>query len=120
MAVVELSAVTEAGQPATLGSDVDGNVVWLRGEHDLSTSVADSEALAHAIALDDSNVIVDLSEVLFMDGSTIRTLIRAQAFLAARSRSLTLRSPSRSAALVISTSGLDGLVDVRPATVRTP
>jgi anti-anti-sigma factor len=84
-------------------------------EHDVSTSVADSEALAHAIALNDSNVTVDLSEVGFMDGSTIRTLIRAHAFLDARSRSLTLRSPFRCAALVIRVSGLDDLVAVRPS-----
>jgi anti-anti-sigma regulatory factor len=74
-----------------------------------------SEALAHAIALNDSNVTVDLSEVGSMDGSTIRTLIRAHAFLDARSRSLTLRSPFRCAALVIRVSGLDDLVAVRPS-----
>jgi anti-anti-sigma factor len=114
VAVVESSAVSDAGRPADLRSDVDCNVVWLRGEHDVSTSVADSEALARAIALNDSNVTVDLSEVGFMDGSTIRTLIRAHAFLDARSRSLTLRSPSRCAALVIRVTGLDDLVAVRP------
>ena len=114
MAVIESSAFGYARAPATLGSDVDCNVVWLRGEHDMSTSSADSEVLACAIARNDWNVTVDLSDVWFMDASTIRTLVRARAFLDERSRSLTLRSPSRSAALVIRVCGLEGLVDVLP------
>jgi anti-anti-sigma factor len=80
----------------------------------MSTSVDDSATLAKAIALNDSDLMVDLSEVRFMDGSTIRTLVRANAFLGERSRSLKLRSPSRSALLVLRVSGLDGLVDARP------
>lgn len=115
MAFADLSAATDAERWSTPRRDVDCNIVWLRGEHDVSTSVADSEDLARAIALNDSNLIVDLSEVRFMDGSTIRTLIRAHAFLDARSRSLTLRSPSRCAALLIRLSGIEALIDVRPS-----
>jgi anti-anti-sigma factor len=115
MAVIESSTPTHLARPAALGSDVDCNVVWLRGEHDLSTSSADAEALACAIARNDSSITVDLSDVRFMDASTIRTLVRARAFLDERSRSLTLRSPSRCAALVIRACGLEGLVDVPPS-----
>jgi anti-anti-sigma factor len=115
VAVTESSAFTDARRPVAqaLRDDVDGNVVWLRGEHDASTSAADAQTLAHAISLDDADLTVDLSDVRFMDGSTIRTLIKAHAFLDARSRSLKLRSPSPSAALVIRASGLEGFMDVR-------
>jgi hypothetical protein len=37
---------------AFVGHDADGTVVWLRGEHDLSTVAALSEAMAGAFALE--------------------------------------------------------------------
>jgi anti-anti-sigma factor len=115
MAAIELTAVTDEHRAgAAPRRDGGCRVVWLRGEHDVSTSVADSETLARAIALDDSDLLVDLSEVRFMDASTIRTLVMAQIVLARRSRSLALRSPSPSAALVLRLTGLDALVDARP------
>jgi anti-anti-sigma factor len=47
-------------------------IVWLRGEHDLDSSVAIREAL-DAI---DGDILIDLSECGFLDSSVIGTLLR--------------------------------------------
>ena len=50
--------------------------------------------MARAIAVDETDLVIDLSEVTFMNAATVAVIIRAEAFLRDRSRSLTLRSPS--------------------------
>ena len=52
-------------------------VVSVRGEVDLYTSPALRDALAAAFARRESTVIVDLSEVTYMDSSGIATLVVA-------------------------------------------
>ncbi|MGO9657277.1 MAG: STAS domain-containing protein, partial [Acidimicrobiales bacterium] len=64
-------------------------VVWLWGEHDLSTDDALCATLARAIALDSANLVLDLSEVDFMGPSTLGVIMRAREFLQGRSGSLT-------------------------------
>lgn len=86
-------------------------VVWLRGEHDLSTVDALSETLVGAIVLDDADVVVDLSEVQFMGATTVGVLIRARELLRTRSRSLLVRSPSRCARRVLELCGDTNLLD---------
>ena len=76
------------------GCDPDHGVAWIRGFHDASTVAAVGMTVARAIALDDSDGVIDLSEVTFMDAATVAVMIRAEAFLHDRSQSLTLRSPS--------------------------
>jgi anti-anti-sigma factor len=117
MATSACSSVT--GSRRSLGSyaerDADRTVVWLRGEHDLSTVEALSETMARAIALDDADVVVDLSEVHFMSAATVGVIIRAREFLRLESRSLALRSPSKCAGRVIDLCGLGDLFDPRAA-----
>ena len=98
------------------GCDADHSVVWVRGAHDASTVVALCMTMARAIAFDDTDLVIDLSEVTFMDAATVAVMIRAEAFLRDRSRSLTLRSPSTHARRVLGAGGLAELVDPRPAT----
>ena len=86
-------------------------VMWLSGEHDLSTVDALSETLARAFALDDADVMLDLSGVQFMGAATIEVIVRAKDILDLRSRALTLRSPSESAQRVVDLCGLVDLVD---------
>lgn len=104
MALIESSSVT-AARPAPRGSAPHGDayrsVVWLRGEYDLSTLTAVSETLARAIAVDEADVVVDLSEVTFMGAETVGMIVRARAFLGLRSRSLELRCPSARARRVL-------------------
>ena len=96
-------------------------VVWLRGEHDVSTVAALSETMAGAMALDDCDLVVDLSEVQFMGAATIGVLVRARELLHSRSRSLVLRSPSRCARRILDLCGQGDLLephraDATPAT----
>jgi anti-anti-sigma factor len=90
-------------------------VVWLRGEHDVSTVDALSETLAGAMALDDCDLVVDLSEVQFMGAATIGVLVRARELLQSRSRSLVLRSPSRCARRILDLCGQGDLLEPRRA-----
>jgi anti-sigma B factor antagonist len=90
-------------------------VVWLSGEHDLSTVDALSETLARTFALDDADVVLDLSGVQFIGAATIEVIVRANDVLDLRSRALTLRSPSESAQRVVDLCGLADLVEASSA-----
>ena len=95
MALAESSSVTSSRGPVAFPvRDCDRTVVWLRGEHDVSTVAALSQTMARAIALDDGDLVVDLSGVDFMDAATVGVIVRARDFLELQSRSLTLRAPS--------------------------
>lgn len=104
--------------PGFSGCDADRSVVWIRGAHDVSTVEALGMTVARAIAFDDSDVVIDLSEVTSMDAATVTVMIRAEAFLRDRSRALTLRSPSTHAWPVLAVGGLAELVDPRPTPRR--
>jgi anti-anti-sigma factor len=69
--------------------------------------------MARAITLGDAELVVDLSGVEFMGAATVGVLIRSRALLRTRSRSLVLRSPSRSARHLLDLCDLTGLVDPR-------
>ena len=80
----------------------DGHtLVMLEGEQDIASSFALADSLAIAIALDDLDLVVDLSNVRFMGADTIGILIRARTFLQEQSRMLTLRAPSPCAQRVL-------------------
>ena len=91
--------------------DGDRTVVWLDGEQDIATVPVLTETLARAISVDDADVIVDLSDVTFIDAATIYELWRGRNDLRGQSRSLTLRSPPRCASRVLDVCGLTGLVE---------
>jgi len=88
-------------------------VIWLRGEHDTSTAMALVELMTRVIALDHADVVLDLSDVQFMDSTTVRIIIRARKFLQQRSRRLSVRSPSTFARRVLAICGLEELIDHR-------
>jgi anti-sigma B factor antagonist len=115
MALSECSSmsVSRGGVVASAGLDADRTVVWLRGEHDISTVAALAETMARAVALDDRDVVFDLSGVRFMDAATVGVIIRAREFLRLRSRSLRLRSPSTRTRRVFDLCGLADLLDPR-------
>jgi anti-anti-sigma factor len=86
-------------------------VVWLHGEHDISTEAELSAAMTLAMALDDADLVIDLSNVQFMGAATVGVIARSRAFLQDRQRSVTLRSPSTCARRVLHLCGLADLVD---------
>jgi anti-anti-sigma factor len=112
VALAESSVVTShRGLVAFAERDAHRTVVWLQGEHDVTTVAALSQTLARAIALDDSDLVIDLSGVEFMDAATIGVIVRARDFLAQRSRSMSLRSPSTCARRIIDVCDLADLLD---------
>jgi anti-anti-sigma factor len=116
MAFSECSSmsVSRGGVVASEGLETERAVVWLRGEHDISTVAPLAETMARAVALDDRDVVFDLSGVQFMDAATVGVIIRAREFLRLRSRSLRLRSPSTRTRCVFDLCGLADLLDPRP------
>jgi anti-anti-sigma factor len=94
--------------------DADTGVVWLRGEHDISTTPVLFEVLTEALVAADADLMLDLSEVLFMDASTVAVFARIRESLEERSRSLVLRSPSRCANRVLDLCGFRDLVPDSP------
>jgi anti-sigma B factor antagonist len=103
----------EAGPPLVVWREGSRTVVSLRGEQDLSTAAAVAEALAAAGAMDHGDVVVDLSDVQFIDSTIITVLARGQDALRLQARALMLRSPSRFAGRLLDVCGLvaprDGL-----------
>ena len=105
-----------------LGSDQLRTVVWVRGEHDITTRVHLSVTIAQAARVDDADIVVDLSGVTFMDASTIGTIIGARNRLrgSSTSRSLSVRAPSPRARRLLELCGLMQLVDEHPAPAPPP
>lgn len=97
--------------------DPPPTVIWLSGEHDMSTVAELSETIAQAIAIDDADLVVDLADVEYMGAATVGVLSRARELLRARSRSLVLRSPSGCARRVLELCGDADLLDQRAADV---
>jgi len=106
------------GEASFTGLDTDRTVVWLRGEHDLATVAELAETLARAIAIDDADLVVDLSDVEFMDASTVRLIVGTRDFLRTRTRTLGVRAPSDCARLVLDRCGLSNLVEPHPAVAK--
>ena len=89
-----------------VGREAGMTVVWLRGDHDLSTTDTLSKTLMRAVAIDDGDLIVDLSEVDFMDASTINVLVKMRALLRHQLQFLFLRFPSAMARRVLDLCGI--------------
>jgi len=111
--------VADRPTPAAGARQARPIVVWLQGEHDVSTDEALCRALARAIALGNAALLLDLSQVTFIALSTLRVIVRAQQFLLHQSRSLTVRSPSPCARRVMSACGLDNLLCSNPEEIST-
>ena len=92
------------------GEDARHTVVWLHGEHDLSTSGSVAAVIARVSEIDKADVVVDLSEVAFMDGSIVNALIRSQNELSARGLFLFIRAPSAPALHTLRLCGATSLV----------
>lgn len=75
-------------------------VVFLQGEFDLSSRAVLDQALATAQA-GAGDVVVDLSRVTFMDGTSLRRLLSTRRELSASRRRLVVRAPSRPCRLLL-------------------
>jgi anti-anti-sigma factor len=105
------SVIVPLRDASASAGDADRNVVWLRGEQDISTVGALWETMTRAIAVDDGAVVVDMSGVQFMGVAAVGVIIRAHEFLRLRSRTLEVRSPSTCARRAFDVCGLSDLVE---------
>lgn len=90
-------------------------VVWLNGEHDISTTAYLSEALTLAINLDEADLVLDLRETTFINAANIGVIMAAKATLAQQSRVLLLRAPDPKIWRLLVLCGLTVLVVSRSA-----
>jgi len=103
-------AVVRRDVAALTTSAAGSLVVWVRGEHDLSTTRDLWATMARAVALD-GDVVLDLSGVEFMDAAIVRVILRTRELLRVRSRSLAVRSPSARARRVLELCDVADLID---------
>jgi anti-anti-sigma factor len=90
--------------------DPRSKVVWLRGEQNSSRVPELCAAIARAIAFDDDDLLLDLSEMTMIDEAVVEVIVLAREYLRQRSRSLALRSPTPSVCRVLELCGLSELV----------
>lgn len=92
---MDLTHASQEGRrrmPVAHVSRTDGEVVCrLGGEFDIGTVDALRDALAHAGSLGEPRVVVDLSDVTFMDTSGLQTLLEFREILGGQGRWLRTR-----------------------------
>jgi anti-anti-sigma factor len=106
-----LSVRTTGGATgASHGQHAPNTLLCLRGDHDRTTVEPLWATISGAIDLADADLVLDLSDVAFMDASTLSVIIRAQQLLALRSRALAVRAPSPCALRLLDICGLTALL----------
>lgn len=117
MSVIDVPLFTRSAPGLVLEVSAEGaaTVVAVRGEADNATVPTLMEVVVEVIEAQAGDVVVDLSQADFIDSATVRALARAGQLLAARDRRLTVRSPSRLAARVLTIHDLFHLVESAPA-----
>jgi anti-anti-sigma factor len=85
-------------------------IVVVRGHADVAAVPDLVDLLAWVSGKFDGPVVVDLAETEFIDAAAVRLLARARQFLGDHGRPLTLRSPSKQAARLLTLVGLSDLV----------
>jgi anti-anti-sigma factor len=102
---ISLTRRAEAGH-----GDSHCSVVWLEGEHDVSSKLAVVSVIERVAELDQGDVQVDLSGVTFMDASIIGALVCARKHLRGLGLSLEVRAPSSAARSVLDLCGVSNLI----------
>jgi anti-sigma B factor antagonist len=87
-------------------------VVSLYGETDTSFEPVLCNVLSQVIASGGGDVVIDLTEVTFIDTGTVRVLANGYQLLDRQGRKLIFRSPSRLAFRLIGMFGLAGRIEI--------
>jgi len=98
LAIEQLHISVESAPP--------GPVVHLAGELDPHTAPALEREVAGLMAAGATAVVLDLSQLQFIDSSGLRVLISAHRALSEQGGTLTLRSPSETAQRLLEITGL--------------
>ncbi len=118
MAPIGTTTLTAPSADAgTGGSDTDCMVMWLLGEHDISTAPGLWADLVAAMAVDDADLVLDLSGLGFLDAAIVGLFVRAQETLRAQSRTLTLRAPTTFARQIFGLCGISSFLEPDPVTL---
>jgi anti-anti-sigma factor len=88
------------------GDDGGDPVVRLTGEIDISNAEPIGDALDEIVGTDAKRIVVDLSELQFMDSAGIAMLLRT----AARVETVEIRNPSEVIKRIIECTGLTGIL----------
>jgi anti-anti-sigma factor len=94
-------------------------VVALRGEFDVCTAPVFAGVVGALIHGDPLDVVLNLSELSFMDGAGLRVIADAANRLGAADRAMVISSPSLIVRRILEITGLDGLVETGPTEVAT-
>lgn len=96
------------------------SVVALRGEQDLSDVADLREALALAIAGGNGDLIIDLTDVPFVDLTIARALAESRELLQSQSRDMFVRGPSRTVGRALELCGLADAAEPAPHPTTPP
>lgn len=94
-------------------ADKDRVLVALRGEVDVSTRTLLCDALLQAVAAGPGDVVVDLTEVTFIDAATARIMSTTHRLLLQNGRHFGLRGPSPLAQRVLLVCGVGHLLEIQ-------
>lgn len=86
-------------------------VVALRGEADASARHVLCDTLSRAIARGNDDVLIDLTDLSFIDAATGRILASARHLLAQNSRNLVFRTPANGVQRVLELFGMTDLIE---------
>ena len=112
MAQPEMSPIDPSRVIVVLAKDpTEDTVVWLGGEHDMSSAEELMQAIATALDSGRSDLIIDLSRVEFIDSTTIDQILAARIRLEAEGRKARVRDPSPAARYVLEVCDLTHLVE---------
>lgn len=106
----EIRVAAEAGPAARCGAG--RVVVSIVGELDVASSPDLERELLAVLSSGSKNLVVDTSEVAFIDASGIGVLISAARLARERGGQLALRHPSEATCRVVDLVGLDGALAV--------
>jgi len=108
-----------AGPAPPLGVDVSGTaygaLVALAGDIDIATVAQVREAFASERLQHADAVVVDLTEVAFMDSTGLSALLTFEADLTARLRRLAIACPEGAARLVLDVAGVAERLPLYPS-----
>ena len=108
----EAQSVESSRVIVVLASDAtQDTVVWLRGEHDLSSVAEFRQAIATAVDASRSDLVIDLSRVEFMDSTTIDQILAARVRLGAEGRKVRVRDPSPAARYLLEICALTDVLE---------
>jgi len=93
-------------------------VLALQGEVEASTAQLLVDSMSAMIEWSVGDVVVDLTEVEFIDIASVRVLDEARQLLWREGRHLTFRSPSKLAAMVLGLFGLTDLIEASEGAER--